>query len=109
MISKSLKRLRRRRADVLPRDGRKTLADRALAHRLFRTFEYDLELADLRGIHFYVQDGSVTLYGTVRHELDRDLLVSLVRQIDGVKGVTEHLQIVDRPHQDAEAALTLNL
>lgn len=94
---------------MTPRDGRQTRTDRALAHRLFQTFEYDLELAGVRGIHFYVQNAIVTLYGTVRHELDRDLLVSLVRRIDGVEDVVEHLQIVDRPFQGTEAEITLNL
>lgn len=108
MIAQTLRRFRRRSA-LLPRDGRQTLADRALAHRLFQTFEYDLELAGLRGIHFYVQSGTVTLYGTVRHRLDRDLLVSLVEQIEGVRGVVEHLQIVDPPFQETGGEITLQL
>ncbi len=91
------------------RDSRQTLKDRALAYRLFHTFERDMELASVRGIHFYVQNGTVTLYGTIRHELDRTLLVSMVRQITGVKGVVEHLQIVDRPFQEAEAELMMRM
>lgn len=72
-------------------------------------FERDLELAEIHGIHFYVQNGIVTLYGTVRHELDRELLMSLVREMSGVKGVVTHLQLVDSRFQDAgEQELTID-
>lgn len=94
MIAASFKwiahRLRRRSGDE-----RQTHQDFVLARRLRRLFDRDLALANLHGIHFYVQYGTVTLYGTIRHELDRDLLVSFVRQIPGVKGVIDSLQIVD--------------
>ena len=93
-------RLRRRTSDE-----RQTHQDLALARRLRRLFDRDLALANLHGIHFYVQYGAVTLYGTIRHELDRDLLVSFVRQIPGVKGVTDSLQIVDDPYRGAQAEL----
>lgn len=104
-----LRQLTRRLRGSGAADSRQTLKDRALAQRLFKTFERDLELARVRGIHFYVRSGTVTLYGTIRHELDRDLLVSLVRKIPGVKGVVEHLQVVHPPFQDADAELTLRL
>lgn len=72
-------------------------------------FERELELAEIHGIHFYVQNGVVTLYGTVRHELDRELLMSLVREMLGVKGVVTHLQLVDSRFQDAgEQELTID-
>lgn len=85
----------KRRLAAPSRAARETARDRALAERLGVAFERDLELADVQGIHFYVQHGTVTLYGTVRHELDRDLLVSLVRQVPGVKSIVPHLQIQD--------------
>jgi hypothetical protein len=83
--------------------------DLLLSQRLFRSFERDLELAHMRGIHFYVKKGTVTLYGTIRHNLDRDLLVSLVAQIPGVIDVIEHLQIVDHPFQDGQSEIMLRL
>lgn len=86
--------------------GRRTLSDRALAHRLFQTFENDLENADVQGLHFYVQNGVVTLYGTVRHDLDRELLTDLVRDIPGVRQVRPHLQTVAPVHRDVEPAAT---
>ena len=91
------------------RDARRTIKDKALALRLYRTFERDLELAHVRGIHFYVKKGTVTLYGTIRHELDRDLLVSLIAQLDGVVEVVEHLQIVEAPFRESESEIMLNL
>ena len=105
MIKSSFSRIVRRLRSTRSGDGRHTLQDRVLARRLFRTFERDLELANVHGIHFYVQNGIVTLYGTIRHELDRDLLVSFVRQIAGVKGVIENLQIVDDLFQEGQAEL----
>ncbi|MEX0600648.1 MAG: BON domain-containing protein, partial [Rhodothermales bacterium] len=82
------------------RDARQTTRDLALTRRLYTTFESDLELADVQGIQFYVQNGVVTLYGTVRHELDREMLVSLVRDIAGVQGVVAHLQLVESRFRD---------
>ena len=109
MKSFSLRQLTRRLRRAPARDPRRTLKDKALALRLFRTFERDLELARVHGIHFYVKNCVVTLYGAIRHELDRDLLVSFVEQIEGVEGVEEHLQIVDQPFRETESEITLQL
>ena len=109
MKSHPLQQITRRLRKRPARDTRRTLKDKALAQRLYRTFERDLELANVRGIHFYVKNGTVTLYGAIRHELDRTLLVSFVEQIEGVQGVVEHLQIVDQPFQEPESEITLQL
>lgn len=101
MIAKGLQSLRRQLGLSQGTQDRQTTSDFSLARRLYSTFERDLELAEIQGIHFYVQNGIVTLYGTVRHELDRDLLMSLVREMSGVKGVVTHLQLVDSRFQDA--------
>ncbi|ARA92461.1 MAG: BON domain-containing protein [Bacteroidetes bacterium] len=104
MIGTRFRSLARRLRGRPPRDHRMTLKDEQLARRLYRTFEHDLALADVQGIHFYVQNGIVTLYGVVRHDLDRELLVSLVEDLPGVEGVVEHLQVVAEPFQDTEPA-----
>lgn len=101
MIAKRLQSLRRHLGLSRRSDDRQTTSDYKLSRRLFGMFERDLELAEIQGIHFYVQNGVVTLYGTVRHELDRELLMSLVREMSGVKGVVTHLQLVDSRFQDA--------
>lgn len=72
-----------------------TQSDRAVARRLYATFERDLELADVHGVQFYVRGGIVTIYGTIKNSLDADLIVSLVRQVPGVKGVKTNLQVID--------------
>ncbi len=105
----AIQRIAHRLRGTPVRDARPTLKDKALALRLYLTFERDLELAHVRGIHFYVKKSTVTLHGTIRHELDRDLLVSLIVQIDGVKAVVEHLQIADSPFQESQSEITLHL
>lgn len=102
MIAQRLESLRRQLGLSRRGDDRQTMRDHNLARRLYNMFERDLELAEIHGIHFYVQNGIVTLYGTVRHELDRELLMSLVRETSGVKGVVTHLQLVDSRFQDGE-------
>ncbi|MEX0748116.1 MAG: BON domain-containing protein [Rhodothermales bacterium] len=99
MIARSFQTLRQHLRRTRPGNLRQTARDLTLARRLFNTFERDLELAEIHGIHFYVQNNVVTLYGTVRHELDRELLISLVREIPGVQGVVAHLQLVDTRFQ----------
>ena len=99
MITQSIDALRRRLGRPARSDARQTAKDLTLSRRLYNTFERDLELADIHGIHFYVQNSVVTLYGTVRTDLDRELLVSLVREIAGVKGVVAHLQLVESRFQ----------
>jgi len=81
-------------------DGRSTQSDKLLAQRLYRTFEHQAEHGQVRGIQFYVHNGTVTLYGTVRHDMDRDHLTASVRQVPGVKGVIERLQVVAPHYQE---------
>ncbi|HEX7069805.1 MAG TPA: BON domain-containing protein [Rhodothermales bacterium] len=66
-----------------------------MARRLYATFERELELTDIHGLQFYVRGGTVTIYGTIKNSLDVDLIVSLVRQVPGVKGVKTNLQVID--------------
>jgi hypothetical protein len=98
-LADQIEKLKRRIAGSGSREGRPTRKDRLLARRLYRAFERDVDLIDVEGIRFYVQHGTVTLYGTIRHEVDRDLIVSLVRQVPGVLGVVPHLQVVEARHQ----------
>lgn len=101
MIPQGFNAIRHRLRLVRSDEARQTGKDLSLARRLYATFDRDLKLAEIQGIHFYVQNGVVTLYGTVRTDLDRDLLVSLVREIPGVKGVVAHLQLVDSRFQES--------
>ena len=76
--------------------SRVTSRDRALAKHLHDVFEFDLERANVDGIHFYTQDGIVTLHGTVPHDLDEELLIDLVKGVSGVEGVVSNLTITDK-------------
>ena len=73
----------------------RTLADRALARRLARTFERDLADVDVSGVRFFVYNGTVALYGAVAHPLDHDVLTALVRGVPGVRGIVSHVYITD--------------
>ena len=86
-----------------------TLKDKVIALRLYWTFERDLEWSPVQGIHFYVQDGVVTMHGTFRHELDHELLVALVSKIAGVRGVVDHLQQAGTGQPESLSEITLQL
>ena len=74
-------------------DARWTRADRALADRICKAFRQHLELSDLHDLDVYAYRGFVTLYGSVRSELDRELLVHLLRQMPGVEGVSAQVKV----------------
>lgn len=71
----------------------RTRRDQVVAQRLQSAFERDLELARVQGLNFFVQNGVVTLYGTIRHELDRELILGVIRGVAGVRDIVEHIQI----------------
>ena len=50
--------------------------------------------------------GLVTLYGTVRHDLDRELLLTFIEQIKGVQSVVDNLQLVDRPFREPQVPVS---
>lgn len=97
MISKHLSSLRRRLRILRPGDARQTLQDRLLAYRLHATFEKDLALMDVRGIHFYVRGGVVEIEGTVGSIHDAELLKELVRQHQAVDEVVSKLRMKEPP------------
>jgi hypothetical protein len=53
-------------------------------------FEKDLPEARVSGIRFYVHRGTVSLYGAMQEGLEREVVLSLVKGIPGVVGVSEH-------------------
>ncbi len=54
-------------------------------------------MAKVEGIHFYTQNGVVTLYGTIEHALDEEMLVNLVEDLPGVENVLSNLKIAGGP------------
>ncbi|MEM1095659.1 MAG: BON domain-containing protein [Bacteroidota bacterium] len=68
--------------------------DRAIAYRLQQRFERRLDPVRIDGFQFYVQHRVVSIYGTVHSRLDRDLLISLVRDVPGVIATESHIQVI---------------
>ncbi len=95
MIAAAFRRLARRLRSLLRRNAGRASRDQRIARRLRDAFEEDLAAADVRGLHFYAQNGTVTIYGTVRHSLDRDLLRSIAEEVPGVEKVEVHLQVAE--------------
>ncbi len=83
---------RRHRPVVLTRTG--TQADKEIAERLLTVFEEDLELADISGIRFFVRSGSVLVQGLLTSATDRHHLLSIVKQIPGIRAVENRIQTV---------------
>ncbi|MCH8276091.1 MAG: BON domain-containing protein [Bacteroidetes bacterium] len=71
-----------------------TRADREIAERLLNLFEDDLEMADISGIRFFVRSGTVLVQGLVTSAADRQQLLSIVKQIPGLRSVENRLQTV---------------
>ena len=69
------------------------VSDRALAKRLSNLIERDLYLTGVEDVRFFVKDGVVLIRGSVRHYLDRSLLVSLVESVPGVRSVAADLKV----------------
>ena len=83
---------RRHRPVVVMKTG--TRADREIAERLLNLFEDDLEMADISGIRFFVRSGTVLVQGLVTSATDRQQLLSIVKQIPGLRSVENRLQTV---------------
>ena len=83
------------RAAVEARQQRraKTTADRSLARRLRDgVLEAGVEVG---GLAFYVHDGAVSMYGTVRDAAAREVLLAVVTTQPGVRRVVDHLRFAE--------------
>ena len=79
----------------------KTNADRRIARRVFVTFER-LGTVVTQGLHFYVFDGAVSVYGSVATPEVREDVLGALAALPGVRHITEHLQ-VRNPHKPRRA------
>lgn len=84
-----------------PGKSLRTRRDQIIARRLQETFDRDLELARVSGLNLFVQNSVVTLYGTIRNELDREIIVSIARHVAGVRDVVDHLQVAPAADEPA--------
>ena|SRR5690554_5181950 len=83
-VQEALHVLRARRA--------RTEADRLLAQRVYVAFErLAASLAD--GLHFYVFEGAISVYGTVGSYDERDEVVATLAAIPGGSRIDDHLEI----------------
>ncbi len=74
---------------------KQTEHDRRIASHVFVAFER-LRRADVDGLHFYVFEGTVSVYGTVlTHEQHAAVLADL-GALPGVRHVSDHLRVKDR-------------
>lgn len=69
----------------------RTAVDRELARRLHHAVEQ--AKLNVRGLAFYIQDGSIAVYGSVRTETLREAVLSLVADQPGTRRITDHLQL----------------
>ena len=79
-------------------------ANKQITDALYETFEEDMAEADVKGLHFYVRNGTVTIYGLARHQLDRDLIVALTEQVAGVREVKDNMESVSEEPSDTTKA-----
>lgn len=69
----------------------RTAIDRELARRLHHAVEQ--AKLDVRGLAFYVHEGSVAVYGSVRTEALREEVLTLVADQPGARRITDHLEL----------------
>jgi hypothetical protein len=79
--------------DALRQRRERTLADRALAERVFDAFESE-EMPEVRGLHFYVFEGAISVYGAVASTAERDAVLGLLATISGATHIADHLTVL---------------
>lgn len=77
--------LRQRRA--------KTLADRDVSQLVREVFEQE-DAPDARGLHFYVFEGTISIYGAVASFEARDAIVAALAGVPGIRQITDHLTVL---------------
>ena len=71
----------------------KTTADRSLAQRLREAIEQSG--IEVKGLAFYVHDGVISIYGSVRDTTVREALLHVTTRLPGVRRIVDHLHIGD--------------
>jgi hypothetical protein len=74
----------------------RTEADRQIATSVFVAFERLGRMHDVQGLHFYVFEGDVSVYGDVLTHEQRDGVLRDLRALPGVRHVADHLRVADR-------------
>jgi hypothetical protein len=71
----------------------RTAADRELARRLHAVVEQGALAA--HGLSFFVHDGGIAVYGTVRDEPSREAVLAVLAEQPGTRRIVDHLQLAD--------------
>ncbi len=79
---------------------KQTEHDRRIATRVFVAFER-LRRSDVSGLHFYVFEGTVSVYGTVLTHEQHDAVLGDLGSLPGVRRVSDHIRVKDRRPQRA--------
>lgn len=74
----------------------RTESDRRVATHVYIAFEKLGRTADVQGLHFYVFEGAVSVYGDVLTHEQRDRVLLDLAALPGVRRVADHLRVADR-------------
>ncbi|MEP0546193.1 MAG: BON domain-containing protein [Rhodothermales bacterium] len=74
----------------------RTESDRRIATHVYIAFEKLGRTADVQGLHFYVFEGAVSVYGDVLTHEQRDRVLLDLAALPGVRRVADHLRVADR-------------
>ncbi len=74
----------------------RTEADRRIATHVYIAFEKLGRTADVQGLHFYVFEGAVSVYGDVLTHEQRDRVLMDLAALPSVRRVADHLRVADR-------------
>lgn len=69
---------------------RQTADDREIAVRLIEIFEEPGLDLDVEGVQFYVFKGAVSLYGRMPSSEERNRLLHVISEVEGVTRVVDH-------------------
>jgi hypothetical protein len=71
---------------------RKTEIDRGIGREIHRVFEADGPKVE--GLHFYVFQGGVSIYGAVATFAQRDAVMAALSTIPGITQIADHLTVL---------------
>ena len=74
----------------------RTESDRRIATHVYIAFEKLGRTADVHGLHFYVFEGAVSVYGDVLTHEQRERVLLDLAALPSVRRVADHLRVADR-------------
>lgn len=75
-----------------------TQRDKALCNKIAQLFEQDLRQNEaILGLHFYVQNGEITVKGTMSSESKKNEILRILSCLSSVKLIRDEIQVGFRP------------